>query len=71
MGKIFKPDLRKRAITRVYDKALEDKGLAARVESVTEDKRRGLVAHVAANGASQDDVSAVLSEYTVAWDMAE
>ncbi|RYH03574.1 acyl-CoA synthetase [Salipiger sp. IMCC34102] len=71
VGKIFKPDLRKRAITRVFDTALEAKGVPARVQEVVEDKKRGLVARVAANGATQDDVSAVLSEYTVAWDMAE
>ncbi|KQI69432.1 AMP-binding protein [Loktanella sp. 3ANDIMAR09] len=71
VGKIFKPDLRKRAITRVFDAALTDKGIAAHVESVTEDKKLGLVAHIATKSASKDDIAKVLSEYTVAWDMAE
>ena len=44
--------------------------MAAHVSSVTEDKKRGLVAHVASDGASEADISKVLSEYANAWDMA-
>ncbi len=69
VGKIFKPDLRKKAITRVYNAALKDKGHTARVVSVTEDKRRGLVAHVARNAeADEAGVTAVLGEFTRPWD---
>ncbi|MBS1303863.1 acyl-CoA synthetase [Loktanella sp. SALINAS62] len=71
VGKIFKPDLRKRAITRVYDAALAERGVAARVGSVTEDKKLGLVAHIDSDGASKEDIARVLSEYTVAWDMVD
>ncbi|MBQ0810034.1 acyl-CoA synthetase, partial [Roseovarius sp.] len=42
VGKVFKPDLRKLAITRIYNAALADAGVAARVTSVVDDKKRGL-----------------------------
>ena len=70
VGKIFKPDLRKKAITRVFDAALSEAGVKASVKSVTEDKKRGLVAHVVGEGASEEDVKGVLSNYTTAWDYA-
>ena len=69
VGKIFKPDLRKKAITRVFDEALSKAGVSAHVSSVTEDKKRGLVAHIAGD-ASETDVSGVLSKFANAWDMA-
>ena len=40
VGKVFKPDLRKHAITRVYNEALEKADVAARVVSVIDDKKR-------------------------------
>ena len=43
---MFKPDLRKRAITRVFDEALSEAGLSARVVGVIDDKNRGLVAQL-------------------------
>ncbi|MFZ3581156.1 acyl-CoA synthetase [Loktanella sp. DJP18] len=70
VGKIFKPDLRKRAITRVYDSALKDGGVDATVDSVTEDKKLGLVAHITGK-ASRDQVATVLSQFTTAWDMVD
>ncbi|WP_372615264.1 acyl-CoA synthetase [Aquicoccus sp.] len=71
VGKVFKPDLRKLAIARVYNSALEDAGVAARVVSVIDDKKRGLVAQLAANGSGEDDVSEVLGAYTRPWEWAE
>ncbi|MEJ6389234.1 acyl-CoA synthetase [Gymnodinialimonas ulvae] len=69
VGKVFKPDLRKRAIMRVYNGALEKAGHAARVVAVGEDKKRGLVAHLARNGeADEAGVKAVLGEFTRPWD---
>jgi fatty-acyl-CoA synthase len=50
VGKIFKPDLRKRAIARVFARALAQAGLAAEVVDVVEDKKRGLVARLRATG---------------------
>ncbi len=58
VGKVFKPDLRKRAITRVYSEALERAGLSASVR-VSEDKRLGLVAHVSPAGTNDLDPDAV------------
>ena len=70
VGKVFKPDLRKHAITRVYNGALQEAGLAARVVSVTDDKKRGLVAQVAANGSSDTEISGVLDNFTRPWEPA-
>ncbi len=70
VGKVFKPDLRKMAITRVYNGALEQAGVAARVVSVTDDKKRGLVAQVAANGSSDADINGVLNNFTRPWEPA-
>ena len=70
VGKIFKPDLRKDAITRVYDAALTAAGSAARVDHVVDDKKRGLVARISMNGAAQQDVGAVLDSFTRPWEEA-
>ena len=71
VGKVFKPDLRGKAITRVYDAALEEAGSPARVAEVVEDKKRGLVAKIERNG--EDDearVGRVLGDFTRPWDWA-
>ena len=71
VGKVFKPDLRRRAITRIYDAALEDAGLAARVSEVVEDKGRGLVARLERTGeVDEREVTAVLGHYTRPWEWA-
>ncbi len=70
VGKIFKPDLRKRAITRVYNSALEAAENPARVTAVTEDKKLGLVAQVTLNGADETAVKEALSEFTRPWTVA-
>jgi acyl-CoA synthetase (AMP-forming)/AMP-acid ligase II len=70
VGKIFKPDLRKHAITRVYNGALEKAGHEARVTSVVDDKKRGLVAQVTMSGTSDADVSDVLGAFTRPWEAA-
>jgi acyl-CoA synthetase (AMP-forming)/AMP-acid ligase II len=69
VGKIFKPDLRRRAITRVYDEALAAAGLEARVREVKEDRKLGLVAVLAAGASARDDVAvgAVLGQFTTPW----
>lgn len=71
VGKVFKPDLRKEAITRVYNAALETTGLEARVVSVVDDKKRGLVAQVAANGTGEQAIQTVLGDFVRPWEMAE
>jgi fatty-acyl-CoA synthase len=68
VGKVFKPDLRRRAITRVYDAALEEAGLAARVKEVVEDRKVGLVAQLERTGAVDEAaVTEVLGHFTRPW----
>ena len=72
VGKVFKPDLRKHAITRVYNAALDERGVNAHVVEVIDDKKRGLVARVSKSGtAREEDVSHVLGAYTRPWEWAE
>ncbi len=71
VGKVFKPDLRKRAITRVFNAALSDAGIAAEIASVTEDKKRGLVAHVRKTGSVDEaKVAETLGSFANPWDWA-
>ncbi len=68
VGKVFKPALRKMAITRVYNAALEEADVKARVVEVTESKKLGLVACLEKTGEVTDDaVADVLGEFTRPW----
>ena len=73
VGKIFKPDLRKSAITRIYDAALEQAGMTVRVAQVVEDKKRGLVAQLNKGDAtvSDTDVTNVLGSFIRPWEWAD
>ena len=72
VGKIFKPELRKKAIKRVLDEALTGAGIAASVAGITEDKKRGLVAQITRNDAVDEAaLRQKLGEFTVPWDWAE
>ena len=72
VGKVFKPDLRRRAITRVYDAALADADLPARVSEVIEDKKRGLVACLVRSAPVEDAaVNAVLGQFAQGWEWAK
>jgi acyl-CoA synthetase (AMP-forming)/AMP-acid ligase II len=68
VGKIFKPDLRKDAIARIFDTALEQAGVSARVSHVVDDKKRGLVAQITMNDASESEVDSVLSSFVRPWE---
>jgi acyl-CoA synthetase (AMP-forming)/AMP-acid ligase II len=69
VGKIFKPDLRRRAIARVYDAVLEEAGFAARVAEVVEDKKRGLVARLERTGTVDEAaIAAKLNEFATPWE---
>lgn len=71
VGKVFKPDLRRKAITRVYDQALADAGVSAHVGAVVEDKKRGLVAQLVKTGTADDAaVTKVLGGFTRPWEWA-
>ncbi|TRD15400.1 acyl-CoA synthetase [Palleronia caenipelagi] len=69
VGKVFKPDLRRMAITRIYNAELAEAGVAAQVAEVIEDKRRGLVARLEKTGTVEDSaVDAVLGAHTRPWE---
>ena len=69
VGKILKPELRKRAIARVLDAALTEAGVAARVAAVVEDRTRGLVAQVQGGGGGERArVTQCLSVFVIPWD---
>lgn len=70
VGKVFKPDLRKDAITRVYNEALETAGLEARVVSVVDDKKRGLVAQLSASSEDDSAITDVLGSFVRPWERA-
>ncbi len=65
VGKVFKPDLRRDAIARVYNDALEKAGVNAVVAEVVESKKLGLVARLEATGeVDYEQVKHVLGEFT-------
>ena len=66
VGKVFKPDLRKRAITRVYNETFEAKQMDAKVVSVEDDKKLGLTAKINGN-ASDEEIRAALQDFVGAW----
>ena len=70
VGKIFKPDLRKKAITRLYDSALSNAKLDQRILRIKEDKKLGLVAVLDTTKSEKDEatISKVLGDYVVPWE---
>ena len=72
VGKIFKPALRKLAITRIFDAALKEGGVDARVVEVVEDKKVGMVAILTTVPAQDADrVNDALSGFALHWKDAE
>ncbi|PZX19051.1 fatty-acyl-CoA synthase [Palleronia aestuarii] len=72
VGKVFKPDLRRLAIRRVYDAAFAEAGLAAEVEEVKEDKTHGLVARIRRTGSVDEEaLRRLLDSFPSRWDWAE
>jgi fatty-acyl-CoA synthase len=71
VGKIFKPELRCRAIRRVLDGALAEARANAQVEKVAEDRKRGLVAYLVARpGCDRGKVAEVMGKFALQWDWA-
>ncbi|NNL17591.1 MAG: acyl-CoA synthetase, partial [Boseongicola sp.] len=69
VGKVFKPELRRRAITRVFNEALSAEGLKAEVASVLEDKKRGLLAIIdKSTDVAESDVERILGNFAVSWE---
>ncbi len=72
VGKIFKPDLRKSAITRVFDATLLKDGVSAEVAEVVESKKRGLIARLRKTGDVKDKaVKASLGDFTRPWEWSD
>ncbi|WP_343081736.1 acyl-CoA synthetase [Ostreiculturibacter nitratireducens] len=72
VGKILKNELRKLAIQRVYDSVLTEAGFGARVETVYEDKKRGLVAQLRRAGeVDEKALGEKLGHFTRPWEWAE
>jgi fatty-acyl-CoA synthase/long-chain acyl-CoA synthetase len=69
VGKVFKPDLRKRAIMRVFSETLESSNVNASITSVDDDKKRGLVANISSNE-DDDTINQALGGFTVLWQRA-
>lgn len=69
VGKVFKPDLRKSAIKRVFNAALAAANCDAEVTSVIDDKKRGLVAQISGS-ASDEAIKAVLGTFATQWEKA-
>jgi hypothetical protein len=65
VGKVFKPELRRLALERVYRAALAEAGIAAEVRGV-EDKRSGLTAEVVSD-ADDAAVGQVLGAFPRPW----
>jgi len=69
VGKVFKPDLRRMAITRVFNEAFEKAHLKVTIGSVIEDKKLGLVAHLVKSGdVDVEKVEDLMGQYTIPWD---
>lgn len=72
VGKVFKPDLRKSAIKRVYNEALQEALLPAEVVEVVDDKKLGLTAKVKKTGEVDDmAITALLGKFTRPWAWAD
>lgn len=69
VGKVFKPDLRKLAITRIYNQTLKDNEIAANVVQVIEDKKRGLVAQFEKTGdVDEEKLVKIMGQFVRPWE---
>lgn len=72
VGKVFKPDLRRLAMKRIFDASLAEGGQSALVRDVIEDKKRGLVARIEATGqVDREKVAAILGQFATAWEWVD
>ena len=69
VGKIFKPDLRRAAIRRVYSGALEKAGISAEIRC-DKDEKKGVIAVVKpTDGSDEAKIATVLNSFAIAWKM--
>ncbi len=72
VGKVFKPELRALAITRVYGEALSEAGLNCEVVDVVETKKHGRLAMISnPDNVSKAEVKKVLGGFIRPWEFAE
>lgn len=72
VGKVWKPEIRKLAIKRVFDETLEAAGLDAIVDEVVEVKNKGLVAMIDAGPECTDArLTSVLGAFPQFWQRVE
>ncbi|WP_284154982.1 acyl-CoA synthetase [Algicella marina] len=73
VGKVFKPDLRKEAISRVYGEALAKAGVDARIDDVREDKALGLIAVLSSDDViiTDEAVNSALGRFQRPWVWAD
>ena len=72
VGKVFKPDLRRLAIHRVFDERFKTDTIDARVADVADDAKHGLVANIeVGTGCDRDQLAGILGEYSVAWSFVD
>ena len=69
VGKVFKPDLRMRAIMRVFSETLDSSGVNASIASVNDDKKLGLIANISSNE-DDDTINQVLGDFTIPWQLS-
>ena len=69
VGKVFKPDLRMRAIMRVFSETLDSSGVNASITSVNDDKKLGLIANISSNE-DDDTINQVLGDFIIPWQRA-
>ena len=68
VGKIFKPDLRKKAITRVFNESFKTSAIDATVSEVVDYSDKGLVAIInTEENVSDDKINEVVGEFIIPW----
>ena len=69
IGKVFKPDLRRLAIIRIFNDILVENNINAKVNNVIEDKKLGLVAKLDKidKETSDQQINNVLGQFIIPW----
>ena len=69
IGKVFKPDLRKMAIKRIYNEVLEKSDLDVNIEKVIDHPKKGLTAVVSGpDKIKTDQVGNLLNKFIYSWE---
>ena len=69
IGKVFKPELRKRAIKRCFDNALAKAGISSEVAEVIDHPQKGLTAMIAKNGVNETkEIGKTLDKFIYPWE---